>query len=85
MTYSLNADHYPSTEQGLMALVEAPREEPVPTNWIKLADRAPTDPWGNEYQYRLHSEFEPPKPEVWSMGEDGIPGNRDDLSSLDSE
>jgi general secretion pathway protein G len=51
--YKLDNLRYPSTEQGLQALVEKPSRDPVPANWAGngYVDRLPNDPWGNPYQY----------------------------------
>ena len=51
--YRLDIGRYPTSEQGLKALVAKPSEEPIPTNW-KIGgylDRLPNDPWGKPYQY----------------------------------
>jgi type II secretion system protein G len=52
--YRLDNTFYPSTEQGLAALVQRPTTQPVPGNWKQggYLDRVPKDPWGREYQYR---------------------------------
>ena len=49
--YRLDIGRYPTTEQGLKALVERPSSEPVPQNWKNggYLDRLPNDPWGNPY------------------------------------
>lgn len=51
--YKLDNGFYPSTEQGLKALVEKPSSEPVPQNWAPggYVKRLPADPWGHPYQY----------------------------------
>ena len=72
--YKLDSFHFPSTEQGVDALVAQPSGEPVPKNWKEggYIERLPTDPWGGAYQYLYpgeHSEFD-----LWSMGADGQPG-----------
>lgn len=46
--YKLDNYIYPSTDQGLAALVIKPGDV---TNWTKYMDRLPKDPWGNDYQY----------------------------------
>src|SRR5205809_2169043 len=43
---------YPTTEQGLQALVTQPQNDPRPARWYQLFRELPTDPWGNEYIYR---------------------------------
>jgi general secretion pathway protein G len=51
--YKLDNYSYPSTQQGLDALVEKPGGNPQPKNWNRdgYLKRVPKDPWGNEYQY----------------------------------
>jgi general secretion pathway protein G len=50
--YRLDTGHYPSTEQGLTALVARPTDEP---NWTGpyLQKQVPADPWGRPYVYRM--------------------------------
>lgn len=72
--YRLDNFRYPSTEQGLQALVSQPATEPVPPNWKGggYLDRLPKDPWGTPYQYLnpgVHGEID-----VYSLGADGRPG-----------
>ncbi len=75
--YRLDNFRYPTTEQGLKALVSRPSSEPIPRNWAKngYIDRLPKDPWGGEYQYLspgVHGEFD-----VFTLGADGIAGGSD--------
>ncbi len=51
--YKLDNGRYPTTEQGLMALVKKPTIAPLPNNWKSegYLDRVPKDPWGTPYQY----------------------------------
>lgn len=70
--YRLDNGRYPSSEQGLQALVAKPQSTPVPTNWRQYLDSLPKDPWGNPYQYLspgVHGEID-----VFSFGADGRPG-----------
>lgn len=72
--YRLDNFRYPTTEQGLAALVSRPSLEPVPANWATggYMDRLPIDPWGTAYQYLapgVHGDFD-----VFSYGADGAPG-----------
>ena len=83
--YRLNAGHYPSTEQGLKALMEQPFSDPLPRRWTKIADRIPTDPWNTDYRYRLLPEDDSRGFELLSAGRDGQFGTEDDLSSLDPQ
>ena len=69
--YRLDTGHYPTTEQGLNALVAKPGNEP---KWQGpyLSKAVPADPWGNAYQYRQPGEHG--EVDVWSFGKDGQPG-----------
>jgi general secretion pathway protein G len=70
--YKLDNQRYPSTEQGLEALVQKPTTEPIPSNWRPYLDKLPKDPWGNKYQYLnpgVKGEID-----VFSFGADGQPG-----------
>jgi general secretion pathway protein G len=84
-TYKLNAGFYPTTQQGLEALVHKPDTNPIPGRWTKIADRVPTDPWNNPYQYRKLPEDDERIFELFSAGKDGLLGTKDDLSSLKLE
>jgi len=72
--YKLDNYQYPSTEQGLDALVRQPSGQPEAPNWKPggYIDRLPADPWGRPYQYLnpgLKGEID-----VWSFGANGMPG-----------
>lgn len=72
--YKLDNHRYPTTEQGLQALVKKPTLPPVPENWKGngYLERVPNDPWGHPYRYvqpGLHGDFD-----VMSLGADGEPG-----------
>lgn len=70
--YYLSNSHYPSTDQGLQALVERPSGFPEPQSWgpQSYMKRIPLDPWGNEYVYtNENNEFQ-----IYSLGSDGEEG-----------
>jgi general secretion pathway protein G len=72
--YRMDNFHYPSTDQGLQALVRRPSGSPEPRNWREggYINRLPRDPWGNTYQYLHpgeHGAFD-----VYTLGADGQPG-----------
>lgn len=71
--YRLDNGAYPSTEQGLDALVERPSAPPVPRAWRAegYLDRVPPDPWGNAYVYVLAT---PQRYVLKSLGGDGAEG-----------
>ncbi|GHG03910.1 type II secretion system major pseudopilin GspG [Thalassotalea marina] len=72
---------YPTTEQGLEALVEQTTIEPIPRRFQEggYIKRLPTDPWGNDYQ--LLNPGEHGKMDVFSMGPDGEAGTDDDIGN----
>lgn len=72
--YRLDNQRYPTTEQGLAALVVKPTAAPVPNNWKAggYLEKLPKDPWGNPYQFLspgVKGEID-----VFSYGADGAPG-----------
>ena len=72
--YKLDNNRYPTTEQGLNALIAKPTVGPATKNWRKdgYVDKLPKDPWGTPYQYLspgIHGEVD-----IFSMGADGLPG-----------
>jgi general secretion pathway protein G len=70
--YRLDNQRYPSTEQGLNALVARPTAGVVPPNWKPYLDKLPADPWGRPYQFLspgVRGEID-----VFSFGADGAAG-----------
>jgi general secretion pathway protein G len=49
--YRLDNQRYPSSEQGLQALISKPTTGAIPGNWKPYLDKLPNDPWGRPYQY----------------------------------
>lgn len=72
--YRLDAQRYPTTEQGLSALVTRPTAPPVPDRWAEggYLGEAPVDPWGNPYGYR--GEQGGADYTLLSLGADGAEG-----------
>jgi len=64
---------YPTTEQGLQALVTAPSTDPRPSRWQQFMEAVPTDPWGNPYVYK-HPGEHGDEPDIISYGGDGREG-----------
>ena len=81
--YKLDNFNYPSTDQGLEALVEKPTGDPEPANWKSggYIKQLPKDPWGREYLYEAtEGGFE-----IVSLGNDGAEGGEGfdaDISNL---
>lgn len=72
--YKLDNYSYPSTDQGLQALVQKPAGSPEPRNWKQggYLENLPQDPWQSDYQYLnpgVHGEVD-----IFSLGADGRPG-----------
>lgn len=88
--YKLDNGKYPTTEQGLQALVEPPASGDTPKNWRKGGylekGKVPSDPWGNDFVYLcpgIHDDFD-----IISYGADGTAGGEDknaDINSWESE
>jgi general secretion pathway protein G len=79
--YRIDTGHYPTNEQGLMALTSAPGGE---SQWQGpyLSKTVPKDPWGRDYLYRCpgeHGEYD-----VWSFGKDGREGGDGDDKDVTS-
>jgi general secretion pathway protein G len=85
--YRLDNFAYPTTEQGIAALVTKPND-PTVRNWKPggYLDRTPVDPWGNPYQYLNPGN----KGEIaiYTLGRDGSPGGEGldaDIGNWDSQ
>jgi general secretion pathway protein G len=84
--YRLDNGFYPTTDQGLAALVQRPTTNPAPGNWKQggYLERLPKDPWGSDYQYLqpgVRGEVD-----VFSLGADrarGGEGNGADIGNWD--
>jgi general secretion pathway protein G len=84
--YKLDNGSYPSTEQGLQALVEAPSVGTLPRAWRNGGylekGKVPKDPWGGDYLYLcpgVHGEFD-----LFSYGPDGEPGGEGKNADINS-
>jgi len=88
--YKLDNGKYPTTDQGLQALVEPPSSGDIPKNWRKGGylekGKVPKDPWGNDFVYLspgIHEDFD-----LISYGADGSSGGEDknaDINSWETE
>ena len=84
--YKIDNGRYPSTEQGLDALVNEPQGADAPKKWKKggylSKKQVPQDPWGNDYIYvspGVHDDFD-----LTSYGEDGAAGGDDYAKDINS-
>jgi general secretion pathway protein G len=82
-TYRLDVGRYPTTEEGLNALMAAPPTAAGKWNGPYLKKGVPADPWGHAYQYRApgaKAEYE-----IVSLGKDGQPGGAGDAADISSQ
>ncbi len=80
--YKLDNGRYPSSDQGLQALVAKPTSGSIPGNWRSYLDKLPDDPWHHPYQYAnpgVHGEID-----VFSFGADGQPGGEGNDADIGS-
>ncbi len=82
--FKMDNGFYPSTEQGLDALVTKPNTGEIPKNWREegYLSKIPKDPWGNTYAYispGLHGEYD-----LLSYGTDGEPGGEGKDADIES-
>ena len=84
--YKLDNGKYPTTEQGLQALVEQPSSGTIPKNWRKGGylekGRVPKDPWDNDFIYLspgIHDDFD-----LISYGADGSSGGEEKNADINS-
>lgn len=80
--YKLDNFTYPTTDQGLEALVNKPSSDPVPANWQKggYLNKVEKDPWGREYLYLSPGEHG--EVDVFSYGADGVEGGEESASDI---
>jgi len=83
--YQMDINQYPSTSQGLAALLQAPADLPNPTKWGPSAyldsNQVPVDPWDQPYQFMSPGNWNPDGYDIWSLGPDGQDGTDDDIGS----
>ncbi|WP_339339263.1 type II secretion system major pseudopilin GspG [uncultured Oceanicoccus sp.] len=84
--YRLNNFTYPTSDQGLEALVEKPTVDPIPNNWKKggYLKALPLDPWGRPYLYLSPAEFSDDDYDLYSLGADGVTGGEGQNADIGS-
>ncbi len=76
--YEVDNGRYPSSEQGLAALLQKPTAPPAPKNWKgPYLEQEPLDPWRRPYVYRYPGSHPPRDYDLSSLGPDGVDGNDD--------
>ena len=77
-----NYSQYPTSQQGLKALVEKSGTPPIPKKWKgPYLDLIPMDPWGTEYKYEFPGKHFAKSFDVWSVGPDEQDGTEDDVGN----
>ncbi|MBL7069375.1 MAG: type II secretion system major pseudopilin GspG [Candidatus Omnitrophica bacterium] len=80
--YELDNGNYPTSGQGLNALLSTPSSSPAPPNWNgPYLERKPVDPWGNLYQYKCPGVHNQAGYDLYSVGKDGLEGTNDDVGN----
>ena len=86
MAYRSHVGNYPSTEEGLKALLKAPMGKSGRWQGPYIKDsEGLLDPWGNPYQYRYPGVHNRNSYDVWSMGPGGQSGDDDDIGNWSTE
>jgi general secretion pathway protein G len=75
-SYRLDNYRYPTTEQGLDALMNKPSADPEPKKWRQYMDKLPKDPWQNDYIYISPGDNGKPF-DIQTLGADGVRGGED--------
>lgn len=76
--YKLDNYSYPTSSEGLQALVTNPGK----SNWVGYLKKMEKDPWGQDYQYASPGTHNPDSFDLWSLGADGAPGGEDDAADI---
>jgi general secretion pathway protein G len=81
--YKLDNHRFPTTEQGLDALVNKPTSSPEPKSYRKdgYIKDLPQDPWGNDYMYVQPGTHNSSRYDLYSLGPDGEDGTDDDIGN----
>jgi len=80
--YELDNGAFPTTQQGLSALIEQTTTPPLPKNWNgPYLKKKPVDPWGNDYRYACPGVHNPADYDLYSLGKDGTEGGDDDIGN----
>lgn len=86
--YELDNGRYPTTEQGLKALLVKPDSSPIPPNWngpYLKKKKMPVDPWGQDYVYTSPGEHNTDSFDLSSMGPDNTPSEDDVVNWVEGE
>ena len=80
--YEMDNGVFPSTQQGLEALIENPTTLPLAKNWNgPYLKKKPVDPWGSQYRYISPGVHNTEDYDLFSVGKDGSEGGNDDIGN----
>lgn len=80
--YYSDTNGYPTTSQGLNALLQPPGDLKNPQRWSgPYVEKVPDDPWGNPFQYASPGTHKQDEYDLWSLGPDGQSGTADDIGN----
>jgi general secretion pathway protein G len=80
--YEVDNGAYPTSEQGLLALIAKPSAPPAPANWKgPYIEQEPLDPWRRPYVYKYPGTHPPRDYDLYSAGPDGQEGSEDDITN----
>lgn len=85
--YKMDIGQYPTTEQGLSALISMPTASPVPAQWngpYLKKKKVPKDPWGRDYVYASPGVHNPESYDLSSLGASGTEGS-DNVNNWEAE
>ncbi len=86
--FEVDNGSYPTTEQGLNALISEPTTPPIPQDWrgpYLKKGRIPKDPWKNPYRYTCPGTHNIHGCDIISLGKDGTEGGGDDINNWEEE
>ena len=82
--YKLDSGIYPTTDQGLQALVSQPTTPPIPQDWKAdgYLKQLPKDPWGRDYLYLQPGQHNPTNYDIFTYGPTGQPDGTGDAAEI---
>ncbi len=86
--YKMDTGQYPTTGQGLSALLTQPTASPVPAQWngpYLKKKKIPKDPWGRDYVYASPGTHNPESYDLSSLGPSGTEGGSDNVNNWENE
>jgi general secretion pathway protein G len=80
--FNIQMDRYPTTEEGLKVLVDAPAGDDAQKWRGPYVEQLRNDPWGNPYQYVCPGTHHPSGYDIWSRGKDGVDGGEGENADI---